>query len=68
MNDTTEDNPIGDIMEILIDQGFGGMDQAMTILINEAMKIERAHVLQQGHSVLGSKLLFQGVMQKFIAI
>ena len=46
MNDTTEDNPMGDIMEILIEQGFGGMDQAMTILINEAMKIERAHVLQ----------------------
>lgn len=46
MNDTTEDNPIGQIMEIIIEQGFGGMDQAMTILINEAMKIERAHVLQ----------------------
>jgi len=46
MNDTTEDNPIDDIMEILIEKGFGGMDQAMTILLNEAMKIERAHVLQ----------------------
>ncbi len=46
MNDTAEDNPMGDIMEILIEQGFGGMDQAMTILINEAMKIERSHVLQ----------------------
>ncbi len=46
MNDTTEDNPMGDIMEILMEQGFGGMDQAMTILINEAMKIERSHVLQ----------------------
>ena len=38
MNDTTEDNPIEQIMEIIIEQGFGGMDQAMTILINEAMK------------------------------
>ena len=46
MNDTTEDNPIGQIMEIIIEQGFGGMDQAMTILINEAMKIERSHVLR----------------------
>ncbi|MEE9369002.1 MAG: hypothetical protein V3V05_09080 [Pontiella sp.] len=46
MNDTTEDNPIDQIMEIIIEQGFGGMDQAMTILINEAMKIERSHVLQ----------------------
>jgi len=46
MNDKIEDNPIGDIMEIIIEQGFGGMDQAMTIMINEAMKIERAKVLQ----------------------
>jgi putative transposase len=46
MNDTTEDNPIGQIMEIIIGQGFGGMDQVMTILINEAMKIERASTLQ----------------------
>jgi putative transposase len=46
MNDTTEDNPISQVMEILIEQGFGGMDQAMAILINEAMKIERATALQ----------------------
>ncbi len=38
MNDTTEDNPINQVMEILIEQGFGGMDQAM--------KIERANALQ----------------------
>jgi len=46
MNDNTEDNPIEQIMEIIIEQGFGGMDQAMTILMNEAMKIERSGVLQ----------------------
>ena len=46
MNDTTEYNPIEQIMEIIIEQGFGGMDQAMTILINEAMKIERSQVLR----------------------
>jgi transposase-like protein len=46
MNDTTEDNPIGHAMEILIEHGFGGMDQAMAILVNEAMKIERANVLK----------------------
>ncbi len=46
MNDTTEDNPIHQVMEIRIEQGFGGMDQAMTILINEAMKIERSHALR----------------------
>ncbi len=37
MNDTTEDNPIEQVMEILIEQGFSGMDQAM--------KIERAQAL-----------------------
>ncbi len=36
MNDTTEDNPINQIMEIIIEHGFSGMDQAMSILVNEA--------------------------------
>ena len=52
MNDSTEDNPIGQIMEIIIDEGFGGMDQAMTILMHAAMKIERASALR----VIGVKL------------
>ena len=46
MNNTEEGNAIEQVMEIIIDQGFGGMDQAMTILINEAMKVERSGVLQ----------------------
>ncbi len=33
------------VLELLSDQGFGGMAQAMTILINEAMKLERSAVL-----------------------
>ena len=45
MNDRTIDNPINDAMEIIIQHGFSGMDQAMAILINEAMKIERANAL-----------------------
>jgi putative transposase len=48
MNDNAEDNPINHAMEILIEHGFGGMDQAMAILINEAMKIERSSALQAG--------------------
>lgn len=48
MSDTTEDNPINHAMEILIEHGFGGMDQAMAILVNEAMKIERSQALQAG--------------------
>ncbi len=46
MSDRTEDNPMNHAMEIIIEHGFGGMDQAMAILINEAMKIERANVLR----------------------
>lgn len=46
MNDKTDDNPIEHAMEILIEQGFGGMDQVVEILINEAMKIERANALR----------------------
>lgn len=45
MSDRREDSPINNAMEILIEHGFGGMDQAMAILINEAMKIERANAL-----------------------
>jgi transposase-like protein len=48
MSDTTEDNPMNHAMEILIEHGFGGMDQAMAILVNEAMKIERSKVLRAG--------------------
>lgn len=46
MNDTTEDNPIDLAMGILIQDGFGGMNQVFSILINEAMKIKQARVLQ----------------------
>jgi hypothetical protein len=34
MNDNAEDNPINHAMEILIEHGFGGIDQAMAILIS----------------------------------
>jgi hypothetical protein len=34
MNDNAVDNPINHTLEILIEHGFGGMDQAMAILIS----------------------------------
>ena len=34
-----------EVLELLCDQGFGGLAEAMTILINEAMKLERSAVL-----------------------
>ena len=46
MNNTANDRPIDEVMEILIEHGFEGMDQAVAILINEAMKIERSRALQ----------------------
>ena len=33
-------------MEILIGHGFDGMEQVMAIMVNEAMKIERANALR----------------------
>lgn len=46
MNDTNEVNPIELAMEIINECGLEGMDQVMTILINEAMKAERSGALQ----------------------
>ncbi len=48
MNAATDNGAIEDVMEIIIGHGFGGMDQAMSILLNEAIKIERAKALQSG--------------------
>jgi putative transposase len=46
MSNMTESSPISHAMEILIEQGFGGMDQVMSIMVNEAMKVERANALR----------------------
>jgi hypothetical protein len=42
MNNMLESNAFERIMEIIIADGFSGMDQVMSILINEAMKTERS--------------------------
>jgi putative transposase len=34
-----------EVLELLVDQGFDGLAQAMQMLINEAMKLERSQVL-----------------------
>ena len=41
-------NVIGDVLELLTEQGFEGMAQAIEILINEAMKLEREEFLDAG--------------------
>ena len=48
MNAATDNSAIEEVMEIIIEHGFGGMDQAISILLNEAMKIERSKALQAG--------------------
>ncbi len=44
----TQFNEIGDAVQLLADHGFEGMAQAVQILINEAMKLERSEYLGAG--------------------
>jgi len=39
---------IDEVLQLLVDQGFDGMAQAIEILLNEAMKLERAEALGAG--------------------
>lgn len=41
-------NRVGDLVELLIEHGFDGMAQAMQLLLNECMKIERQSFLGVG--------------------
>lgn len=41
-------NAIGEVLELLTEQGFEGMAQAIEILINESMKLEREDFLGAG--------------------
>jgi len=43
-----ESTPVADVMELLAEQGLDGMPNAIRILLNEAMKIERAQALGAG--------------------
>lgn len=42
------DGPVAEVLELLVEQGFGGLAEAFRILLNEAMKIERTQVLGAG--------------------
>ncbi len=46
MTHPPEDNAIRAAMESLIEHGLDGMGEALRILMNEAMKIERSEFLQ----------------------
>ena len=47
---THRDQPTAfdEVMELLAEHGFDGMAQAMTVLLNEAMTLERTHALGAG--------------------
>ena len=41
MTRTEDRNVVAEVLELLIERGFEGMAQAIQILLNEAMKLER---------------------------
>lgn len=46
MTHQEQSNTFGELVQILAENGFDGMAQAITILMNEAMKLERSEVLR----------------------
>lgn len=43
-----EDNALEQVFELLADEGFDGLGQALAVLLNEMMKMERSSHLQAG--------------------
>ena len=48
MTHHTQSNALDQIGELLAEQGFDGMTQVLTLLLNEVMKLERAQALGAG--------------------
>lgn len=48
MTHQLQSNELDQVLQLLCDSGFDGMAQAIEILLNEAMKLERAEVLGAG--------------------
>jgi transposase-like protein len=46
MTHPSQCNILAEVVQVLSDQGFDGLAQAVEVLLNEAMKVERANVLQ----------------------
>ena len=46
MTHAKDDSAISMVLEQIIENGFDGLDTAVSILINEAMRIERSRVLE----------------------
>jgi putative transposase len=48
MTPQTQISPLDQIVELLAEHGFDGLASAVTVLLNEVMKLERAHALGAG--------------------
>lgn len=48
MTPQTQTTAFDEITELLAERGFDGLAQALTVLLNEVMKVERAHALGAG--------------------
>lgn len=48
MTHQSQSNELDQVLQLHCDSGFDGMAQAIEILLNEAMKLERAEVLGAG--------------------
>src|SRR5436305_15225539 len=48
MTHQTQTTALDQITELLAEHGFDGLASAVTVLLNEVMKIERAHALGAG--------------------
>lgn len=46
MTHPSQSNVLAEVVQVLSEQGFDGLAQAVEVLLNEAMKVERSHVLQ----------------------
>jgi len=46
MAQRVKDNKVQDLIELISEEGFGGMSEAAVILMNEAMRLERTRCLQ----------------------
>ena len=46
MTHAADDSAISMVLEQIIENGFEGLDTAVSILINEAMRIERSRVIE----------------------
>ena len=48
MTHQTQATALDQITELLAEHGFDGLAQAVTVPLNEVMKLERAHALSAG--------------------